>query len=350
MSESGLRKAVRGVRQAALSGIRSVGGFNVVADSRWRQQTLLILCYHGVSLKDEHEWHNELFVTKEFLERRLDTLRRHDYSVLELGDAVRQLRKGSLPPRSVVITFDDGFYDFLEAAVPLLEAYGYPATNYVSPYYTERQRPILGLTLRYILWKGRGRTLAAGTFEGQSGGVDLADQAQRDGLAEELFAYSDRYSNDREAQYAWLASVAEGAGVDWDEIVERRLFHLLTLDEVAEVSDRGFDIQLHTHRHRTPRNKDEFCGEVLQNQRILERVTGRPATHFCYPSGDVDAMFLPWLREMGVETATIGVSRLARASDDVLLLPRYIDTMLKPDVMFEAWLSGIGELFTPGRH
>ncbi len=339
-----LHNAARHIRHGALAGLRAVGGFRWIAASGWRRRRLLILCYHGVSLKDEHEWHQELFVTPAFLRRRFEILRDGGYVVLPLGEAVRSLRRGSLPPRSVVLTFDDGFHNFLAAAVPLLEEFGYPATNYVSSYYCVNQRPILRLTLRYMLWCARSQKLAPDFLPGQDGAVDLQDRQQREKLAAILFDEAQMLSSDREAQRAWVSKIAKQLGVDWSNIVRSRIFHLMTPAEVAEIARRGFDVQLHTHRHRTPRDKSTFCHEVLENRRILEAQAGRPATHFCYPSGDVDPVFLPWLRELGVETATTGRVGLAKADGDVLLLPRFIDTMAQPEVVFESWLSGTGEM------
>ena len=114
----------------------------------------------------------------------------------------------------------------------------------------------------------------------------------------------------------------------------------MTPEEVADIARRGFDVQLHTHRHRTPRERSAFCSEVVENRRILEKLTGRPAVHFCYPSGDHDPPFLPLLRDLRVETATTCEPGLARADHNPLLLPRYVDTMAQSEVMFESWLSG----------
>jgi peptidoglycan/xylan/chitin deacetylase (PgdA/CDA1 family) len=250
-----------------------------------------------------------------------------------------------LPPRSVVLTFDDGFHNFHAAAAPLLEEFGYPATNYVSSFYCVHQRPVPTVTLRYLLWCARLRVLAPGMLPGQHGSVDLQDLQQRERLAAILLKEVQMLSGGPEAQQASLGEVAERLGIDWDNIVLSRLFHLMTAAEVTDVARRGFDVQLHTHRHRTPREKSDFCHEVIENRRILEEMTGHPAAHFCYPSGDVDPVFLPWLRELGVETATTTeVAGLATAGCDPLLLPRYVDTMVKSEVLFESWLSGAGAI------
>src|SRR5262245_37310961 len=98
-----IRKAVGQARSVALAGIHAVGGFGWVADSGWRGERLLVLCYHGVSLQDEHEWDPELFVTPAFLRRRFEILRDGGYTVLPLGEAIERCADGTLPARSVAL-------------------------------------------------------------------------------------------------------------------------------------------------------------------------------------------------------------------------------------------------------
>jgi len=219
----------------------------------------------------------------------------------------------------------------------------------VSTYYCAHQRPILTLTLRYLLWRARLRVLAPGVLPGQDEPIELQDPQQLDRLAARLVSEARVLAGDRGAQQAWLGEIAARLGIDWENIVRSRLFHLMTYAEIADVARRGFDIQLHTHRHRTPREESAFRREILENRHILEEQTGRAATHFCYPSGDVDSVFLPWLRDLNVETATTGSIALANAYHEPFLLPRYIDTMAQPEVMFEAWLSGAAELVSRRR-
>ncbi|HPQ17113.1 MAG TPA: hypothetical protein PLP04_17920, partial [Bryobacteraceae bacterium] len=100
------------LKRTVLRTARNTGVFRTAADSRWRQRRLLILCYHGVSIEDEHEWNPELYMPPAVLERRFALLRNNGFRVLPLDEALSRLYSGSLPPRSVALTFDDGFYDF----------------------------------------------------------------------------------------------------------------------------------------------------------------------------------------------------------------------------------------------
>ena len=95
---------LRTTRDLLLRGTRTGGGFRLIARSKWRRERLLILCYHGFSLRDEHEWNPALYVTAGHLAARLRLLAAEGYRVLPLGDAVKGLRGGNLPPQSVAVS------------------------------------------------------------------------------------------------------------------------------------------------------------------------------------------------------------------------------------------------------
>src|ERR1700744_3054639 len=91
---------------------KATGVEAAVRNSAWRRNRLLVLCWHGISLADEHEWCGGLYVPQQLFRDRLRTLAEGRYNVLDLDSTLQQLHAGELPPRSVAITFDDGFYDF----------------------------------------------------------------------------------------------------------------------------------------------------------------------------------------------------------------------------------------------
>ena len=138
-----------------------------------------------------------------------------------------------------------------------------------------------------------------------------------------------------------LRRIAACLKIDYEELIDRRAMHLLNADEVKSLADQGVDFQLHTHRHRTPRNRELFLREITDNQKRLDEITGGRANHFCYPSGDYDPAFLPWLRAAGVKSATTCDIHLAARSCDSLLLPRLVDVSSLSEIEFEGWLTGM---------
>src|SRR3954462_8455678 len=95
-------------KRGTLSALDGFGVLPRVRDSTWRRERLLILCYHGLSIDDEHAWDSQFSMRAEVLESRLRMLSEGGYSVLPLAEALERLRTRSLPERSVAITFDDG--------------------------------------------------------------------------------------------------------------------------------------------------------------------------------------------------------------------------------------------------
>src|SRR5688500_5091608 len=120
------------LKRSAFWMTRRTGLFEQVGQSAWRRGRLLILCYHGVSITDEHEWSPQLYVSAATLARRLALIKRHRCHVLRLDEGIERLYAGTLPDRAVVLTFDDGYFDFQSRALPLLEKNGFPSTVYLT--------------------------------------------------------------------------------------------------------------------------------------------------------------------------------------------------------------------------
>jgi peptidoglycan/xylan/chitin deacetylase (PgdA/CDA1 family) len=324
---------------------RAGGVTAAFARSRWRRERLLILCYHGVSLGDEHVCDPALYVSPARLRERLQQLRDGGYAVVPLAEGLRRLAEGTLPPASVAITFDDGTRDFAEVAVPLLREYSAPATVYLTTYYCFAPMPVFNTALRYILWRGRDTGADVGGVEGgPPGPLPVATAEQRDAAWRALFGHATARDLDAVAKDALLRRVAERVGVDYDAFLKTGMFQQMTPDQVRALPRDLVDVQLHTHRHRTPRDRALFVREIEDNRRALAELAVGDPTHFCYPSGDYWGEFLGWLRELRVATATTCVPGLASRASDPLLLPRFLDDSRVSGDAFEAWASGLAEV------
>jgi peptidoglycan/xylan/chitin deacetylase (PgdA/CDA1 family) len=338
------RTLLKAFKLGLLRSAKETGLMAAVRDSAWRRARLLILAYHSLSLYDEHEFSPELYLPPSALQHRLQMLRRGDYSVLSLREGLQRMSNGTLPPRAVALTFDDGTYDFSTAVVPLLREYGFPATVYVSTHYAVKETPVFRIACRYLLWYGRnltidgkeltvaGTALKLDTVEARDTALRLIEERVRDrGVAAEL---------------AMLEILATRVGVDFNKFMAERRNRLMSPEEIRALPSDLVDVQLHTHRHKVPLNRVAFEREITENRAALQAC--RPGTkldEFCYPSGVTNESFLPWLRELGITNATTCRPGLAASGSDPLMLPRFVDSWRTTELELEGWLTGVSQFF-----
>ena len=334
------------LKEAVLRVARSLGAFALARDSAWRSKRLLIVCWHGVTTGDEHEWNPSMYITQERLRERLRGLRDGGYNVLPLANAVERLYDGTLPPRSIALTFDDGATDFERLAVPVLREFNMPATVYLTTYYCNARFPVFDVILTYVIWKGRNSGADLAPLCESPVPLPVAGDADRKRTRKALHDFATARKLSAAEKNAFVTRVAASLGVDYDDIMARDVMAIMTPDAVRGLPADLVDVQLHTHRHRTPRDAALFAREIEDNAAEIRTLRGEDATldHFCYPSGVYYGEFLPWLREQGVRYATTCLPDLATRDTEPLLIPRFVDAMTQPAVVFEAWASGFAAL------
>jgi len=335
---------LRSLKLTALRLLRGGGVFELVAASRWRRQRLLILCYHGTSLDDEHLWRSALYITPETLRERLASLKHGGYAVLPLGEALERLRAQTLPARSVVLTFDDGTYDFYSQARPLLQEFGFPATVYLTTYYALCERPVFNLICSYMLWKRRGQVMTDAREIGLEGPLDLRSETGRHRVVRSLLDFAEREKMTGLQKDDLAGHLASFLGIDYASLKAKRILQIMNPAEVRDASRGGVDFQLHTHRHRTPEDEALFRQEIQDNQAKILALASSRAVHFCYPGGVYRPAFLPWLQAEQIVSATTCDAGLCTRQSESLLLPRFIDSQTRTQVEFESWAAGVGDM------
>lgn len=334
------------IKNAIFRAVEATGLTSAFANSKWRRSRLLILCYHGVASRDEHEWNPGLYVSKMLLRQRLEYLRANCYAILPLAEALNCLAEGNLPHRAVTLTFDDGAKDFAECALPILKAYDAPATVYLTTYYCEHRYPVFNTALSYLMWRGRESGADLRVVCGAESPLPVADNAQRSRAWQVLQSVAKARCFDGHEKNAFLRTISNCLGIDFDAFVKSGLLQLMTREQIRSLPRELIDIQLHTHRHRTPREREAFEQEIHDNRSSIAVLSGEqsPRIHFCYPSGDYDGRFLSWLPDLGITSATTCVPGLANPTSNRLLLPRFIDTMMVTPETFAAWAAGCASL------
>ena len=252
-----------------------------------------VLGYHGLRADDLPPG----AMAFENLHVRASTFEAHCRVLRECCDPItlddwRQASAGRspLPPRPVLITFDDGYQSVARLAAPILAAYDLPAVVFVC------SEPIAS---RRLLW------------------FDAV--AARDGeAAVERWKACDYES--------WSAACA--ASVPVEEGDPRAP---MTADELIALDRSGrFEIGGHTSRHpilaRASRERQRQ--EIDGNLEVIRTWTGRPVRTFAYPNGrpgaDYDETTIELLAERGIDAAFTMRPSFARPGEPALERSRFL--------------------------
>lgn len=123
-----------------------------------------VLMYHEICDQSKATWGN-LAVSPSAFREQLAQLRDLGYTTLTAGALAALLAAGGeIPPRSVVLTFDDGFEDFHLQAVPALAEHGLTATVFVTTGWIQDAAPdsVARRPGRMLSWGQVAEAVAAG--------------------------------------------------------------------------------------------------------------------------------------------------------------------------------------------
>ncbi|HAT32719.1 MAG TPA: carbohydrate esterase family protein [Janthinobacterium sp.] len=250
-------------------------------------------------------------------ERQLRLLKRF-FTVLPLGLAVRLLRQGALPPRACCITFDDGYADNAEVALPLLLRHGLSACFFIATGYLnggqmwndsviERVRHAAGEELdlseyglgRLPIGKLEHKRLAIATILGQ---LKYLPFETRQGLARQLRGTGDSH---------YPANI------------------MMRHDQVRELHRAGMEIGAHTQRHPILAGLSDLAAraDILDGRRTLEQLIQAPVDLFAYPNGragqDYGPRHVDIVKDLGFDAAVATDWGVARQGGDLFQLPRF---------------------------
>ncbi len=102
----------------------------IAADEQQHGIAIPVLNYHSIGVEPGNTYvlHPDMFA------RQMDYLAAQHYTPLTLGDFARIIeKKQPSPERPVLLTFDDGYANNAEVAMPILQRHGFPATLFLSP-------------------------------------------------------------------------------------------------------------------------------------------------------------------------------------------------------------------------
>jgi peptidoglycan/xylan/chitin deacetylase (PgdA/CDA1 family) len=233
-----------------------------------------------------------MLVSRRMLESHLDWIARR-FQVVSLDDLRASVESPHRSARPVAaITFDDGYRDVYEHAVPLLLKKGLPAAVFVTTNYvgTAAAHPhdelYLLLARAGERWRSFPHELCRVLNALQ---LPLTPSALADATRSVHGALRTLLTTLAQRDVRRVIDALAGA-VGLLEAMPSG-FRAMTWEMVRDMSRRGFVIGSHTKTHRLLTNEDDatIVEEIRGSQHVLARQLGRAITSFSYPDGRFDA-------------------------------------------------------------
>lgn len=246
------------------------------------------------------------------------------FSVLPLDEAVLRLKSGTLPARAACITFDDGYADNHDEALPILKRHDLRATFFVATGFLDGGR----------MWND---SLIEAFRRCTQATLDLSDLTDAAGTAFGTYELSSnqhrraaiagmlprvKYLNP-EDRLGFCDAVARRAGVQLPDNL------MMSSDQVRALHRAGMQIGGHTVSHPIlARLAPEAArSEIAEGKCRLEDIIGERLALFAYPNGKPEQDYQPahaeMVRELGFDAAVSTVWGAAGPGSDLYALPRF---------------------------
>lgn len=261
----------------------------------WRTPRLWVLMYHRILPTEDRRFQYEepgMVVSPQNFAMHLEQLRSY-FTPMFLSDWIGRAHRGeALPSRCCAITFDDGWQDNFEYALPLLKQYQIPATLFAVADKIGTQFQFWPTIVAHLLSSGK----------------------LRQAIHEPIFTAL-------HAQYPELSPNPEGCAlainflkrfsdeeiyraldvINWQCLADPLGPALMSWQQLKQMQDSGFvEVGSHTCTHRRLNNvldESQVRYEIEHSKNVLQTQLGRPVNLFCFPNGDYTPLALSVVKE-----------------------------------------------------
>lgn len=244
------------------------------------------------------------------------------FQVLPMDEAVQRLKAGTLPARAAAITFDDGYADNHDEALPILLRHGLTATFFIATGYLDGGRMFNDSVSETLRRTDQPLISLDGTPWAALGPVLTNDLASRIQAIHRILPIIKPWEVD--TRTAFCETLRQRAGV-----AELPADLMMSSSQVRALAQAGMQVGAHTVSHPILASLDDQAAqaEILGSRQALESLLGRPVTLFAYPNGrpgeDYSPRTVELVRRAGFEAAVSTSWGVSRRSSDCLELPRF---------------------------
>ncbi|HEX7116981.1 MAG TPA: polysaccharide deacetylase family protein [Steroidobacter sp.] len=288
-------------RRLIASALYYTGILWLLAAIRFRRRAV-VLMYHRVLPESEDTFSADgIIVRPETFARQMAFLRRH-FKLLSVEDLERCFAEGKpLPSRSCLVTFDDGWADNYEYALPILREQNVPAVIFLATDYIGTDACFWQERVTRSLYNAVQAGGAAGALAERYVGPDIRSKSpaeQRFLVRQAVDKLKHRPAEEiQQLERELKAALASSPGAS-----SRGADRFMTWSQVSELA-RSSRVTLGahgcSHTPLTSLDQAQVSCELEESRSRIAQAVGRPITCIAYPNGNFDDKVLELTRRAG---------------------------------------------------
>lgn len=319
------RQAKSWLKNAAANLLYWTGALSLLAGRRL-QGRAIVLMYHRVlpaELASRSFSHPGIIVTPETFAKHMDFLKRQ-FRPLSLDEFQQHMESGTpFPEGACLVTFDDGWADNHEYALPILQEHGMPAVVFVATDYIDSDRPFWQERVGHLLYQASSRGLGQSVL--RSRGIALPSPEDDSNLRQAISATVDRLRSDSYENIGDLIerltqALSATSLADMADTPDR----FMTWQQVRALSEAGVTVASHSSSHRllTRLNQETVRSEFEKSLEVFQSQLGLKTYALAYPGGSYDVRVRQSAIDAGFRLGFTTVSGATGAQNDLLQIPR----------------------------
>jgi peptidoglycan/xylan/chitin deacetylase (PgdA/CDA1 family) len=285
--------------------------------------TIFMLHHVRPARTDAFQPNGHLEITPEFLRATLEHVRELDIDIVTLDDMHRRLRERDFARRFACFTFDDGYRDNRDFALPIMRDFAAPFTVYAASDFAAGTGRIWWIALERLIAKA---DVLDVPIDGSMQRLACRDAPAKCEAFATMHAWLRGMPSDVDVNRT-VSDLCRRHGLDDSSVVPELCMSWRELQAFA--ADPLVTIGAHTLSHcNVARCSSDLAErEIAGSRSNIEAKLNRPVQHFAYPYGDRDAAAardFALVRKLGFKTAvtTRPGMLFAENADHMTALPR----------------------------
>jgi peptidoglycan/xylan/chitin deacetylase (PgdA/CDA1 family) len=237
-----------------------------------------ILMFHHVRPRLEREFapNRLLEITPDFLDAALVHVKGRGFDIVSLDAALERIKVPGGQP-FVVLTFDDGYRDDVEHALPVMEKHHAPFTIFVTSGFADRTARLWWVELEHAI-----RSLDRLSVDGLE--VSTASAAEKDRA--HALLYRTLRAGPEQRLLDVCARLCAQAGIDPAAIAGELCLDWAAIRKLSQHPLATIGVHTLTHPMLAKHPEPFVRNELAESRARIEAVIGEPAPHLAYPVGD----------------------------------------------------------------